>query len=106
MVDSIPVVGAAGVGGPPLAMAGLWAVPSVTRGATVLHFGRALEHEATLTVFDAAGRAIATLPAPIGATTVAWSGLDESGAPVHSGLYFVRLDSQGLRRLTRLAVRR
>ncbi|MGH7742999.1 MAG: FlgD immunoglobulin-like domain containing protein [Candidatus Eiseniibacteriota bacterium] len=61
---------------------------------------------ATLTVFDAAGRAVATLPAPAGATAVAWSGRDGSGAPVRSGLYFARLESAGVRRLTRIAVRR
>jgi hypothetical protein len=106
VVDSIPVVGAASVGGGPLATEGLWAVPSVTRGATTLHFGRALEHAATLTVFDAAGRAVASLPAPAGAEAVAWSGVDESGAPVRSGLYFARLDGAGTRRLARIAVRR
>ena len=106
VVDSIPVVGAAAVGGGPLAAEGLWAVPSVTRGATTLHFGRALEHAATLTVFDAAGRAVATIPAPAGASTVTWSGVDASGAPVRSGLYFARLDGAGARRLARIAVRR
>ena len=106
VVDSIPVVGAATVGGGPLAAEGLWAVPSVTRGATTLHFGRALEHAATLTVFDAAGRAVATIPAPAGAATVAWSGVDASGTPVRSGLYFARLDAAGTRRLARITVRR
>ena len=106
VVDSIPVVGAASVGAGPPAVAGLWATPSVTRGGTTLHFGRALEHPATLTVFDAAGRAVATFPAPAGAASAAWSGRDEAGMPVRSGLYFVRLDGAGERRLTRMVVRR
>jgi hypothetical protein len=49
---------------------------------------------------------VASLPAPAGATAVAWSGTDASGAPVRSGLYFVRLDGAGERRLARIAVRR
>jgi hypothetical protein len=106
VVDSIPVVGAAAVGGGPLAAEGLWAVPSVTRGATTLHFGRALDRAATLTVFDAAGRAVASIPAPAGAKSVEWSGVDASGTPVRAGLYFARLDGMGARRLARIAVRR
>ena len=106
VVDSIPVVGTASAGGAPVAVAGLWAAPSVTRGATTIHFGRVLDHGATLTVFDAAGRAVASLPAPAGATSVAWPGTDAAGAPVRSGLYFVRLDGAGERRLARIAVRR
>jgi hypothetical protein len=106
VVDSIPVVGTASAGGGPVAVSGLWAAPSVTRGATTIHFARALDRGATLTVFDAAGRAVSSLPAPAGATAVAWSGTDASGAPVRSGLYFVRLDIAGERRLARIAVRR
>ena len=106
VVDSIPVVGAAAVGSAPLTTAGLWAAPSVTRGATTLHFGRPLDQESRLVIFDAAGRSVATLVAPAGSENVAWSGRDQSGAPVRSGLYFARLDQPGSRRIARIAVRR
>ena len=106
VVDSIPVVGAAAVGGGPLATAGLWAAPSVTRSATALHFGRPLEHPGTLTIFDAMGRAVATLTAPAGTERLEWSGRDASGVLVRSGLYFARLEEADTRRLARIVIRR
>ena len=47
-----------------------------------------------LAVYDVAGRRLATLldrELPAGVTDVKWSGVDESGGRVASGIYFVRL---------------
>jgi hypothetical protein len=49
-----------------------------------------------LTVFDVAGRRVRVLVSgfvPTGAHEIAWNGLDDSGRPVSSGVYFYRLRS-------------
>jgi hypothetical protein len=49
-----------------------------------------------LAVYDASGRLIRTLvdgPAAAGAHTATWHGLDDNGAAVSSGVYFLRLHS-------------
>ncbi len=59
--------------------------------------------EASVDVFDASGRhvrAVAGGLLPAGETEIAWDGTDDSGRPVRSGVYFVRLDADG-RSLTR-----
>jgi hypothetical protein len=49
-----------------------------------------------LTVHDLLGRTIATLldgPRDAGSYTISWSGRDDSGASVPSGVYFVRMNT-------------
>ncbi len=63
--------------------------------------------EATVQVFDLAGRKVATLARGSfarGFHTVRWDGRDDRGAEVGSGLYIVRATSAGARHGTRLVV--
>ncbi len=53
---------------------------------------------ASLRIFDASGRRVATLldgPQPAGEQLVAWDGRNDAGQPLASGLYFYRLQSGG-----------
>lgn len=65
---------------------------------TELSFTLASTMEASVRIFDAQGRAIATLldNAPRqGTVTLRWSGRDEFGALVPSGVYFARIEAGG-----------
>ena len=60
-----------------------------------------------LMIYDILGRPVRTLacgPHAAGAHRVTWDGLDESGAPVASGVYFCRLTAPGLRLTRRIAL--
>jgi hypothetical protein len=60
---------------------------------TSIRYVLSREERVDVRVFDPAGRAVATLqrgPAPAGVHDLAWSGLDDSGRPVPSGVYFLR----------------
>jgi hypothetical protein len=58
---------------------------------------------ARILVFDAAGRAVRTLPSPgAGAHAVTWDGRSASGAAVVPGVYFVRVESGGITQTKRL----
>jgi len=53
----------------------------------------------TLRVFDAKGAKVATLfdgQASGGSTTVRWNGRDQAGRSVPSGVYFYRLEGEGI----------
>jgi hypothetical protein len=53
---------------------------------------------ARLAVYDVAGRLVAVLsdgPAAAGEHEARWDGRDDSGRPVSSGVYFVRLSADG-----------
>jgi hypothetical protein len=59
------------------------------------------------TVYDVAGRAVRTLvsgPMAAGDGSVRWDGLDDGGRPVASGVYFARLDVDGLTACGKLLV--
>ena len=56
--------------------------------------------DVTLAVYNAAGRSVRTLVdgfVPAGRHTTVWDGLDRSGRPVSSGVYFARLQAGGFR---------
>jgi flagellar hook assembly protein FlgD len=61
-------------------------------------------------VFDLTGRRVHTIAEggyPAGGFRLAWDGRGDDGAPVGSGLYYVRLSGDGIGRMTaRLAVLR
>jgi hypothetical protein len=70
--------------------------PNPFRGTTRLSFTLAEGGAATLTVHDVAGRRVATLldgALPPGRHTAAWDGAGDAGAPLPSGLYFLRLET-------------
>jgi hypothetical protein len=62
-----------------------------------------------LQIYDVMGRRRRTLldgPLPAGATAVDWDGRDESGAGVHSGMYFARLSTGRVRRVVKVPLLR
>jgi hypothetical protein len=71
-------------------------LPNPSSSATRLEFELAQATSADLTIFDAAGRRIATLvrgEQPAGRRAVTWNGQDEGGQPVAAGIYFARLST-------------
>lgn len=60
-----------------------------------------------LSIYDVAGRRVATLargPHAAGVHRVIWSGEDDAGRPVASGVYLYRLDSPAFSRTAKLAL--
>jgi hypothetical protein len=82
--------------------------PNPLRVASALRFALPAATDVDLSVFDAAGRRVATLhrgTLPAGRHEVAWDGRGDTGAPVGAGVYFVRLvagSAATSRRLLRL----
>ena len=103
--DSIPVISTTDVAGLPSPTRFLRAEPSVTRGATTLRFGRALESDGTMFIFDAMGRPVATLAVPRGTSSVVWPGTSRSGTVARSGVYFAQLATSSGMLSTRIVVR-
>lgn len=78
--------------------------PNPVAGATRFAFALPTAARARLALFDAAGRRVRTLldaDLPAGSHDARWDARDDAGAPVHAGLYWARLESEG-----RVAVRR
>jgi hypothetical protein len=101
--------GAVGVGDPetaPSASAWLGPItpnPFASEAVLAYRLPRAGRHR--LTVFDVLGRVTVVLAdrfAPAGNHAVRWDGLDERGNVVPAGVYFVRLDAEGLRAAQKL----
>jgi hypothetical protein len=70
--------------------------PNPFRDAITFAFGLARPSPVRLRLFDVAGRRVATLvdeELPAGRFERRWSGLDDAGRPVGSGVYFYRLDA-------------
>jgi flagellar hook assembly protein FlgD len=60
-----------------------------------------------LAVYDLAGRQVRVLAAgalPAGRYTFRWDGRNEAGSPVPSGMYLVRVDTDGFRATRRLTM--
>ena len=63
--------------------------------ATVIPFGLKESGRARLAIFDVQGRHVRSLldgDAAAGERVMTWDGRDDSGAPVASGFYLVRLE--------------
>lgn len=69
-------------------------LPNPFNPKTTIRFALPTAGEATLAVFDASGRRVATLldgPQAAGAHEVVWGGRDDAGNTVPTGIYFYRL---------------
>jgi len=76
----------------------LAAAPNPFSGSTSLRFELSSPQAASLTVFDAAGHAVRHLASgefSRGEHGADWNGRDDSGVAVGSGVYFVRLETNG-----------
>ncbi len=60
--------------------------------------------ESRLEIFDAAGSLVRACRLPAGASSFAWNGADDRGAPVAAGCYWVRLDRNGTAGSARVTV--
>lgn len=83
------------------------AAPSPARDGTLLRFGVSQPGRVVLTVHDVTGRRVASLLDGVrsaGSHSVRWSGADDAGRPVASGIYFARLRVPGGQRVTRIPV--
>jgi hypothetical protein len=72
--------------------------PNPFNPVTTLAFELPAAGDATLSVYNAAGRLVATLHdghTEAGRRSVSWRGVDDSGTPVASGVYFFRLTHDG-----------
>jgi len=71
--------------------------PNPFSHATTLRIGSTVAGEATIDVFDAAGRKVRgdRIPLAGGWQNLAWSGVDGDGKPLPSGVYFYRIRAGG-----------
>jgi hypothetical protein len=73
-------------------------VPNPFNPSTTIRFTLPRAASVELIVYDIRGARVATLldsQRPAGTNEVVWNGLDDTGTPVSSGVYFVRLDAPG-----------
>jgi hypothetical protein len=106
---SLTIDGTTGVTGgslpPELALSA--PAPNPLRGSCTMRLALPREAHVSLAVFDQQGRRMRTLLAgalSAGEHPIAWDGRDDSGRPVASALYFVRLESGGRAISRRLVV--
>lgn len=96
-----------GVGDTPTARVTLSAAPNPFNPQTRITFTMPAPGPARLSVYDVAGRRIATLvdgPVAAGATTITWRGVTDNGRTVASGVYFARLQTAGSQAVYKLVV--
>jgi len=97
--------GITAVGNDPDAGNALHAGPNPFRTAATVAFTLARDGPARLEVFDLRGARVATLavgPFVAGRHSVAWRGIDDAGRRVVAGVYFVRLEADGVVRTRRV----
>lgn len=81
--------------------------PNPFNPRTEIRFALPRAGQARLVVYDAAGRRVATLldgPALAGERRIEWSGRDDAGRPVASGIYFYQLEADGVSLSRRMAL--
>ena len=81
--------------------------PLVRGAAATVAYSLPVSGDADLSVFDVAGRRVATLfrgRAAAGPHAARWDGLDAAGRRVPGGLYLLRLEALGARRAVKLAL--
>jgi hypothetical protein len=83
--------------------------PNPVLSGTELAFELENPAQASLRIYDLSGKLVRTLvtgPLAAGSHTARWDTRDESGKPVASGVYFYRLESNGLLATKQLVVTR
>ena len=83
--------------------------PNPARGGTRVAFELPAAGHARLVLYDVRGRRVRTLvdgARAAGEHVARWDGRDESGAPAAAGVYFLRLETAGGTRGSRLALLR
>jgi hypothetical protein len=102
-IDDFEILDAIATGVPEIAAGAAWTArldpprPNPFEGGTVLRYHLRAPEDASVRVFDAAGRLVRILAGgshPAGAHTVVWDGRDAGGALVTSGVYFCRLSTK------------
>ena len=81
--------------------------PNPFVSSTSIAFSLPSDAPVSLAVYNLLGQRVAQLidgPRPAGAHRVTWSGRDDSGKPVTSGIYFVRLVAPGHRATQRMSL--
>ena len=106
MVEYGVVEAGGGVETVPVDEPGLSAMPSVTTASCYLKFATALTQPARVAVFDVSGRVVRRIEAGAGTVGVTWDGTDDSGRPVSSGVYLIRLTGSNIQETTRVIVLR
>jgi len=81
--------------------------PNPFRGKTALHYALPSAAVVRLRIFDSQGRQVATLvdgEKPAGPHSATWSGRDAFGAPVSAGVYYARLEADGVSAARKIVV--
>jgi hypothetical protein len=81
--------------------------PNPSRGAVTISFSLAQAGEASVRIFDVAGRSVrnlATGALPAGPRTIGWDGRTSAGALAEPGLYFCEVRANGSRSVRRIAL--
>lgn len=76
----------------------LWNEPNPFHRATTICFSKQIETDTAVAIYDLSGREIRTLirgTFPAGSHRIAWDGRTDDGALLSSGVYFVRLTTEG-----------
>jgi flagellar hook assembly protein FlgD len=79
------------------------------RAVSLVRFELPAAGEATLEVFNVQGRRVRRVASgwfEAGPHQALWSGADDAGRALPSGVYFVRLEAAGEREVRRVALRR
>ena len=95
-----PFPGVGETRGAPAGTAGLQVAPNPCRNDCRFTLPGAAIDGARITLYDAAGRLVRTLPA--NGRQVAWNGLDDAGKTARRGVYYCRLQGAGLSASTKL----
>ena len=83
--------------------------PNPSKTGANLSFAVPAGGQVTLTVYDAAGRRVATVleaTMPAGRRTVTWNGRDRRGHSVPAGMYFAKLEAGGEAQVRKIVVAR
>jgi hypothetical protein len=101
------VAGSAGVDEGPRALRFYPPSPNPARGGALLAFDLPRAAHVALGIYDLSGRRVAALADGVlgqGHHSLRWNAQDGTGRAVAAGLYFVRFETAGLTRVSRLAV--
>ena len=92
----------------PVALTLLPNLPNPFNPKTSIRFGLPREEQVTLRVYDASGRLVRSLiekeTYPAGFHAMDWSGRDDRGRPLSSGIYFARLSAGGAQRSDKMVL--